>query len=53
MYEEDEFPTIYTLEGDYDVSEYIKDKKDVYRLTKEEFESGNYEPCQACLPDEE
>ncbi len=31
---------------------YIKDKKDVYRLTKEEFESGKYEPCQACLPDE-
>lgn len=28
MYEEDEFPTIYTLEGDYDVSEYIKDKKE-------------------------
>ena len=21
--------------------------------SKEEFESGNYEPCQACLPDEE
>ena len=32
---------------------YIRDKKDIYRLTKEEFESGNYEPCQACLPDEE
>ena len=31
---------------------YIRDKKDIYRLTKEEFESGNYEPCQACLPDE-
>ena len=31
---------------------YIKDKKDVYRLTKEEYESGKYEPCQACLPDE-
>ena len=29
----------------------IKDKKNVHRLTNEEFESGNYEPCQICLPD--
>lgn len=31
---------------------YIKDKKHVYRLTKKEFESGEYEPCEACIPDE-
>lgn len=31
---------------------YIKDKTDVYRLTKEEFYSGEYEPCEACMPDE-
>ncbi len=30
---------------------YIKDKTDVYRLTREEFESGYYEPCGACVPD--
>lgn len=30
---------------------YIKDKTDVYRLTLEEFESGKYEPCGACIPD--
>ena len=29
---------------------YIKDKTDVYRLTREEFESGEYEPCGACIP---
>ena len=29
---------------------YITDKKDVYRLTREEFESGKYEPCEACIP---
>lgn len=29
---------------------YIKDKTDIYRLTKEEFEGGEYEPCSACLP---
>jgi len=31
---------------------YIKDKTDVYRLTKEEFDSGEYEPCGACKPNE-
>ncbi len=31
---------------------YIKDKNDVYRLTVEEFNSGKYEPCEACKPDE-
>ena len=31
---------------------YIKDKTDVYRLTIEEFNSGKYEPCEACKPDE-
>ncbi len=29
----------------------IKDKKNVHRMTEEEFESGEYEPCQICLPD--
>ncbi len=31
---------------------YLENRKDVYRLTKEEFESGEYEPCEACKPDE-
>lgn len=31
---------------------YIKDKTDVYKLTKEEFDSGEYEPCGACKPNE-
>lgn len=31
---------------------YLEDRTDVYRLTKEEFESGYYEPCEACKPDE-
>ena len=31
---------------------YIKDRTDVYRLTQEEFDSGKYEPCSACRPDE-
>ncbi len=31
---------------------FLKDKKGVYRLTKKEFESGEYEPCGACLPNE-
>lgn len=31
---------------------YIKDKTNVYRLTKEEFYSGEYEQCEACRPDE-
>ena len=31
---------------------YIKDKTDVHRLTIEEFNSGKYEPCEACKPDE-
>lgn len=30
---------------------YIKDRKDVYRLTRKEYESGEYEPCDACLPE--
>ena len=29
---------------------YIKDKTNVYRLTREEFDSGEYEPCGACKP---
>lgn len=31
---------------------YIKDKTDVYRLTREEFDSGEYEPCSACMSNE-
>ena len=30
---------------------YIKDKTNVYLLTLKEFESGEYEPCGACLPE--
>lgn len=30
---------------------YIRDKKNVHRLTKDEYDSGLYEPCGACLPD--
>ncbi len=29
---------------------FVKDKENVRRLTKEKFESGEYEPCQTCLP---
>lgn len=31
---------------------YIRDKKNIHRLTKEEFDSEEYEPCGACLPGE-
>lgn len=31
---------------------YIKDKTNVYRLTKEEFDLGKYAPCEACKPNE-
>ena len=31
---------------------YLEDRTDVYRLTRKEFESGEYEPCEACRPDE-
>ena len=30
---------------------YIKDKSNVHRLTIEEYESGEFEPCQICLPE--
>ncbi len=30
---------------------YIKGKDDVRKMTKEEYESGEYEPCKACLPE--
>ena len=30
---------------------YVKDKSTARRLTKEEYESGAYEPCNMCLPD--
>lgn len=38
--------------GKYHVRDcmYIKDKTNVYRLTQEEFNSGEYEPCEACMP---
>lgn len=29
---------------------FVKNKDNVRRLTKEEFESGDYEPCKTCLP---
>lgn len=29
---------------------FVKDKDNVHRMTIDEFESGNYEPCQICLP---
>lgn len=29
---------------------YIRDKSNVYRLSIEEYESGEYTPCKACLP---
>ena len=29
---------------------YIREKTDVHRLTLEDFESGLYEPCAACMP---
>lgn len=28
---------------------YLKNKTDIKKLTKEEFESGNYEPCSVCV----
>lgn len=32
---------------------YIRNKTDVRRMTEEEYESGEYEPCKACLPKKE
>ncbi len=29
---------------------YVKDKTNIRRMTVEEFESGEYEPCKKCLP---
>jgi len=29
---------------------YISDRDDVHRITKEEFESGEYTPCKVCIP---
>lgn len=29
---------------------FVKDKDNVHRLTEDEFETGDYEPCQICLP---
>ncbi|HBL41365.1 MAG TPA: hypothetical protein DDY98_07310 [Ruminococcaceae bacterium] len=30
---------------------YVKNKKNIHRMTKEEFESGEYDACKVCLPD--
>ena len=30
---------------------FVKDKSNVERLTKEDYYSGEYEPCQICLPE--
>ncbi len=30
---------------------FVKDKTTCHRMTKEEFEGGNYEPCGMCLPE--
>ena len=32
---------------------YVRDRKDIRRLTEEEFTSGKYEPCDICLPDQD
>lgn len=37
--------TKYHIEG----CVYLKNKKEVKKLSKEEFESGNYEPCAVCI----
>ncbi len=29
---------------------FVKNKSNIHRLTKEEFDSGNYESCETCLP---
>ena len=29
---------------------FVKDKTNVHRMTVEEYESGDYEPCKVCLP---
>jgi len=31
---------------------YVKDRKDISRLTWEEYESGEYEPCSVCKPEQ-
>ena len=30
---------------------FVKDKTNIHRLTVEQFEAGEYEPCGTCLPD--
>ena len=30
---------------------FVKDKNNIERLTKEQFEAGEYEPCATCLPE--
>ena len=31
---------------------FVKNKTNIKKLTKEEFDSGTYSPCDMCLPDE-
>lgn len=31
---------------------FVKDKKNIERLTEEDYYSGEYDPCQICLPEE-
>ena len=35
---------------EFNVSKISLDKDNVERLTKTQFESGDYEPCGTCLP---
>lgn len=32
---------------------YVKDRKDVRKMTLEEFDSDIYEPCDVCFPDDQ
>jgi len=55
--ESDKYGEFYVTQsgGKYHKSEciYVKNKNNTKRLTKEEFESGEYEPCGVCLPQDE
>ena len=50
VYTEDLYRT--AIGGKYHLREctYLKNRTDIVRLTKEEFDSGKYTPCEACLP---
>ena len=32
---------------------YVRDRKDVHRMTLEQFESDLYEPCEVCFPNDQ